>query len=270
MPTVFDSPPTGAPFGPGFIVGVHSTTIGPFLPPLEWDIHWTPDNGHDGDVIFGAYDITDPHSAFSTRFPIPGAVPSPTPFAKQGTSGTLLARLVQQGVELERASLPVTAEWQIGALTQLGIKSSSGGALTEEQATQLQETWSSSFPAVSLDALTLEEISSGPQGGVVAANLGAWIYGVIVRIRSVPPEFRFDTADGDYWVRSLAVVRIYRGSDLWKRVPVHTSSKIVSFVDEGLVVAVSTIVPIQWLLQISVQVSFAEGVLGQVYLMSAP
>ena len=145
-----------------------------------------------------------------------------------------------------------------------------GGALTPIQSQQLAETHESTFPAISLDSLTLEEISSGPQGGVVAANLGAWIYGVLVRIRSVPPDFRVDTADGDYWVRSLAVVRIYRGSDLWKRVPVHTSSKIVSFVDEGLVVAVSTIVPVQWLLQISVQVSIAEGVLAQVYLMSTP
>lgn len=270
MPVVFVDPPSGAPFGPGFTVSVTSTTIGPFLPPLEWDIHWFPDDGHDEEQIFGEYTISDPHATFSTTFPIPKAIPHPTAHATQGTTGVLLARLMQQGVELERSSIPVKAEWLIGAQFQLGQSTSSGGALTEEQSVQLQETWQSSFPAISLDSLTLEEISSGPQGGVVAANLGAWIYGVLVRIREVPPEFRFDTADGDYWVRSLAVVRIYRGSDLWKRVPIHTSSKIVSFVDEGLTVAVATILPLQWLIQLSVQVSFAEGVLGQVYLMNQP
>jgi hypothetical protein len=153
-------------------------------------------------------------------------------------------------------------------LRELSVGSS--GGLTDTQATQLEQTHASTFPTISMDAMLLEEISSGPQGGVVAAQLGAWIMGVIVRIANVPPEFHVNTADGDYWTRSLAVVRIYRGSDLWKRVPVHTSSKIITFVDEGLVAAVTSILPLQWLLQISVQVSFAEGVTGQVFLMSAP
>jgi hypothetical protein len=94
--------------------------------------------------------------------------------------------------------------------------------------------------------------------------------GVIVRIATVPPEFHVNTADGDYWTKGLAVVRIYRGTDLWKRVPVHTSSKLITFVDEGLVAAVTSVLPLQWLLQISVQVSFTEGVTGQVFLMNAP
>lgn len=146
----------------------------------------------------------------------------------------------------------------------------SNGALTPEQALQLQEVHSQTFLSISLDALLLQELTNGPQGGVVAANLGAWIYGVIVRIAEVPPEFRVDTADGLYWARSLAVVRIYRGTDLWKRVPVHTESKLISFVEEGLVSAVAAIVPLQWLLQISIQVSFAEGVTGRVFLMTEP
>lgn len=143
----------------------------------------------------------------------------------------------------------------------------SGGALTEEQAQQLQETHASTFPAISLDALLLQELTSGPQEGFVGAQLAAWIAGVIVRIAEVPAEYRVDTADGDYWVRSLAVVRIYRGSDMWKRVPVHTSSKLIDFQEEGLVSAVASILPLQWLLQMSVQVWFAPGVTGQVFLL---
>lgn len=145
-----------------------------------------------------------------------------------------------------------------------------GGVFTPEQSQQLEETHAQSWLSTTIDALTLSEISDGPQGGVVAANLAFWIFGVIVRIATVPPEFHVNTADGDYWTRSLAVVRIYRGIDLWKRVPVHTSSKIVSFVEEGLVVAVSSATMTQWLTQISVQVSFAEGVTGQVFLMRTP
>lgn len=270
MPTIITTPVPNAPFGPGFTFVVQTNTIGPFNGPITWDIHWTPDTGHDGEEIIGQYDVADPHSPFSTTFPIPAAIPRPTEHATQGTTGTFLARLLVNGDEAERASVAVRAEWLIGAQFQLGQKTGSGGALTEEQALQLQETHDSTFPAISLDALTLQELTSGPQGEFVAAQLGAWIYGVLVRIAEVPPEFRVDTADGDYWVRSLAVVRIYRGSDLWKRVPVHTSSKLISFVEEGLVTAVAAILPVQWLLQISVQVSFAPGVLGQVYLLNNP
>ena len=145
-----------------------------------------------------------------------------------------------------------------------------GGALTPLQSQQLDETHASVFPSISMDALTTIELTNGPQGDFVAAQLGVWIMGVIVRIAAVPPEYRVNTADGDYWTRSLAVVRIYRGSDLWKRVPVHTSSKLIDFTEEGLVSAVAANLPLQWLLQISVQVSFAPGVLGQVFLMRNP
>lgn len=270
MPTIITLPPSGGPFGSGFVLSLHSDTIGPFLPPLEWNVTWTPDITHDTEGHLAAYSTDDPHNPIVKFFPEQGVVLPTTPHAAEGSDGTLLARLVQQGVEIERASIPVRASWQIGSLYQLGQRTSSGGALTPAQSTQLEQTHASTYPTISMDALFLEEISSGPQGGVVAANLGAWIYGVIVRIATVPEDFRVDTADGDYWFRSLAVVRIYRGSDLWKRVPVHTSSKIVTFVDEGLTAAVATIVPIQWLLQISIQVSFAEGVTGQVFLMLAP
>ena len=149
-------------------------------------------------------------------------------------------------------------------------ESSSGGALTPVQAQQLDETHASVFPAISMDSLLLQELTNGPQGDFVAAQLGVWIMGVIIRIAAVPPEFRVNTADGDYWVRSLAVVRIYRGSDLWKRVPVHTSSKLIDFTEEGIVSAVAANLPLQWLLQMSIQVSFAPGVTGQVFLMRNP
>lgn len=157
----------------------------------------------------------------------------------------------------------------VGLLPELlrELPTTTGGALTEEQSLQLSETHASTFPTISMDALTLQELTAGPQGGVVAAQLLTWIMGVIVRIAEVPPEFHVNTADGLYWTRSLAVVRIYRGSDLWKRVPVHTESKIITFIDEGLTSAVAAVLPLQWLLQISVQVTFAEGVTGQVFLM---
>jgi len=78
------------------------------------------------------------------------------------------------------------------------------------------------------------------------------------------------TPDGDYWVKTLAVVRIFRGSDLWMRVPIHTSDKIVPLTGEGFAAAVVEVLTNLWLLNMSVQVSFLEGVLGEVFLMHFP
>lgn len=269
MPIVVTYPPSGAPFGPGFLIQFNTTTIGPFQDP-SWRVIWTPDDGFDGEVLNWTYSTADPHAVFTEFWQQRGQVPLQTAHAKQGTTGHLVVSLFSAAIESETITVPVQAEWLIGNQFQLGQATQESGALTPTQAQQLEQTHESTYPAVSLDALTLSELTAGPQGGVVAAQLALWIFGVIVRIATVPPEFRVDTADGDYWVRSLAVVRIYRGSDLWKRVPVHTSSKMISFVDEGLIVAVASITTLQWLAQISIQVSFAEGVTGRVFLMRAP
>lgn len=269
MPIVVSQPPSGAPFGPGFQFTVSTTTIGPFQDP-SWRVEWTPDDGFDGEILHWTYAAGDPHTSFSAIFQQLGQIPLQTTHAKQGTTGHLKIALFSGAIESETTSIPVTAEWQIGNLFQLGQKVGQSGALTPVQADQLQQTHESVFPAISMDSLTLQELTSGPQGGFVAAQLAVWIMGVIVRIATVPEDYRVNTADGDYWVRSLAVVRIYRGSDLWKRVPVHTSSKLIDFTEEGLVSAVAANLPLQWLLQISVQVTFAPGVTGQVFLMRNP
>lgn len=270
MPTTIIIPPTGAPFGPGYDTQVVTTTIGPFFDP-QWQIQFVPDDVNDGERIIWSTPVVDPHIPAQIPFPKGNFFGFSRPHLRSGTTGHVTANLFSNGVEVESSSVAVVSNFQDGAIAQLQAQiSGPDGALTPIQAQQLLETHESTFPVVSMDALTLSEISSGPQGGVVSANLAGWIFGVIVRIASVPADYRVDTADGDYWVRSLAVVRIYRGSDLWKRVPVHTSSKLISFVDEGLVVAVASVTTLQWLLQISIQVSFAPGVTGQVFLMRTP
>lgn len=185
-----------------------------------------------------------------------------------GKTGRLDVELRDSTGVVDSGTVQVTIDNTSGQAALLPFVQAEGQALTSLQAEQLEETHASTFPAISLDSLTTTELTRGPEAGPVSANLSAWIYGVIVRIATVPPEYHVNTADGDYWTRSLAVVRIYRGADLWKRVPVHTSSKLIDFQEEGLVSAVTAILPLQWLLQISVQVTFAAGVTGQVYLIT--
>lgn len=145
-----------------------------------------------------------------------------------------------------------------------------GTGLTPIQAQQLDETHASTFPTELVDELTLTELTSGPSGGFVDAALPNAIFGVIVRIATVPPDLHVGTPDGNYWTRTLAVVRIYRGSDLWMRVPIHTSSKIVPLFGDVITAAVTTLTRTVWIIDMSVQVSFLEGVTGRVYLMRFP
>lgn len=270
MPIVIDPTP-GNVIAPAQIIIVRSDVVGPIPPDSNIQIDLFPVGSEQpcaGWAIpitqqVAALKLSQEHNNRQNMFsspPITGAV-------------TMKLTISSQAGTFDSGTVTGLTYNPVGLLPELLREFTAGTAgqgLTEEQSLQLSETHASTFPTISVDALTLQALTQGPQGGVVAAQLGAWIYGVIVRIAEVPPEFHVNTADGNYWTRSLAVVRIYRGSDLWKRVPIHTSSKLVSFVEEGIVSAVAAVLPIQWLLQISVQVSFAEGVTGEVFLMEAP
>lgn len=145
-----------------------------------------------------------------------------------------------------------------------------GGGLTDTQAQQLTNVERATALHQVLDALTLTEVTSGPTPDFVGANLVDTVFGVLIRLANIPPELQPITPDGDYWLPTLATVRIYRGSDLWIRAPIHTSSKIVSLEKEGLTVWATALTVTQWALQMTLQVNFLEGVTGQVFLMRFP
>lgn len=169
----------------------------------------------------------------------------------------------------------VTAPWDttrgLGIQSQEQRQSSITGGLTPIEAQQLQETHESTALNQLVDALTLQNLTpAGPSSGPINAFLPQPIFGVIVRIANVPVDLIPDTPDGDYWFPSLAVVRIFRGSDLWMRVPIHTSSKIIPLLNEGVVAAVSTAIANISILNLSLQVTFRAGVTGSVFLMNFP
>lgn len=267
MPTVI-TPPAGGVISPGISLQVVSDFIGPIEPGSHWEIiillrpEETTAERWSVPFISQVQQLTlsiANNTTSTTQVPLP-----------DGRSIDVVAQIRSGAGVVDSGTLP-SMTWQSTAtLTQL-LKELQGetgtGSFTEEDRALLTQTQEATFPAISMDALTLQEITSGPQGGFVASFLNVWIMGIIVRIAEVPPDLVPSTADGDYWFKSLAVVRIYRGSDLWKRVPVHTSSKLIDFVEEGLVTAVTSVLPLQWLLNMSVQVSFSEGVTGQVFLM---
>jgi hypothetical protein len=142
--------------------------------------------------------------------------------------------------------------------------------LTPLQAQQLQEVHDQTFLSKVIDALTLVEITNGPTGDPVTQFLVAWNFGIIVRLTTIPDGLAPITPDEQYWLPTLATVRLFRGNDLWLRVPIHTPTKLIPFANENLIVALSAITPTQWALQLTVQVNFLPGVEGQVFRMVFP
>jgi hypothetical protein len=219
-----------------------------------------PASGTGGRVTLGANTETtgtvDPQAQFRTDDQVE------TNVSIQDSTGTT--------TDTGQMTIPWDAESGLGTLITFRSGTGSSTGLTPEQSLQLSQTWDSTFPSVLLDALLLEPLAATPNGGPQNSNLASWIWGVIVRIADVPTDLIPATPDGDYWFESLAVVRIFRGADLWKRVPIHTSSKMVSLADDNVSAAIAAIPAGQWLAQMSVQVTFRPGVTGLAYLMKQP
>jgi hypothetical protein len=136
---------------------------------------------------------------------------------------------------------------------------------------QLQQTQQATWPQHVVDNLLTPFLGSGSADLPINANLTTPVFGVIVRLTSIPPELEAQTPDGDYWVKTLAVVRIFRGSDLWLRVPIHTSSKLINLWIEGLSLGLAdAVLQAGWLLDLTLQTTFLPGVTGDVFLMRVP
>lgn len=122
-----------------------------------------------------------------------------------------------------------------------------------------------------LDALTLIEISAGPTALPVTADVSnQWVFGVIVRITTIPSNLQPFTPDGDWYVPDLAVLTIFRGTDKARRVPIHTSSHmeypLPGYADAAVKEFTLGTQP-PWS---SVEVDFMPGAAGRVYLMGFP
>jgi len=167
--------------------------------------------------------------------------------------------------------LPWHATTGLGSQAQaLAVEHGSGGGLTTDQAQQLAEIHQSTFPSQLIDNITLFPLTNGPEAGPINSFLSDVCFGCIVRLASIPTPPEPQTPDGDYWLKTLAVVRVFRGSDLWLRVPVHTSNRMIPFQVNWLVASVDILTANNWLLNMSIQVTFLPGVTGEVFLMRFP
>lgn len=134
----------------------------------------------------------------------------------------------------------------------------------------VQQTIAEFFSGKSLELLTLLEITDGPTGEqVVEPNVTLW-YGVIIRVTTIPPSMSPHTPDGDYYLPDLAVLRLFRGSDLWIRRPIHTSSWIEENLASITLATISGFGLRGFPPEVTMYVDWAFGVQGQVFLMRFP
>lgn len=273
MPITINPQNPGNLIGPGLVVRAQSSLIGPLPTTTVWDFQInTP---ADEQLVYKCRILSQGNPTFLT-LQIPNSAKqsetSPTIAVPENNSVTINVNVQEAGAGPADDTGTTTAVWSNTAgLTEM-IKQTVGtqGGLTPELATQIDETWQSTAQVIAVDSTVPATGPGSLPGGVISAVMPVPIFGIIVRITQLPDDLVASTPDGDYFFPSLAVARIFRGSDLWMRVPVHTSSKMIPLFGDVITAAVATITAATWLAQMSYQVSFREGVAGTVTEMRFP
>lgn len=275
VPVTIHPPAPNSLAGPWISVALESDFIGPLPIGSFWRIQLY--TSPEPNPLFTSWDADqDTASPFSShllydRRPLRRSALNTSVSIKAGDQVHITAELRSPSSVLDSGTITIPWDPVIGQQAlPTQIQAGTGGGLTNEQALQLSQTHVSTFTDQLVDTLTLIPLTAGPSPGPINTVLTDTVFGVIVRLASIPPDLVAGTPDGDYWTKTLAVVRIFRGSDLWKRYPIHTSSKLISFASENIVAAVTALTATQWLLNMTMQVTFLPGVTGQVFLMRFP
>ena len=259
--------------GPGLSARYTSDFVGPLLSGAHFIVNFYADT--DATELYTSYTIPTQDKTVQLTPLIPNDGASIFTQFNLAHQQPMAAKVfLHDGQSLvDQSTIPLHWDAQSGVpfLLRFPVQGGGQGGLTPQQDQALTEVHESTFPTHVIDALTLTDLTpNGPSPGPVNQQLLTPIFAVIVRIATVPVELTPSTPDGDYWVPTLAVVRIFRGADLWIRAPIHTSSKIVSLQSDWLQVGVTAVWGSTWPLQLSLQTTMLEGVTAQVFLMNVP
>jgi len=121
-----------------------------------------------------------------------------------------------------------------------------------------------------LDLLTLDELSSGPSGDPVRAQIAFWFYGVIVRATTIPEEMVPKTPDEQWYFPDLAVLRVFRGSDLVYRRGIHTPTFMTENPWQWGFMPLNELPILGVPFETTIAVDWRVGVEGQVFLQRFP
>ena len=109
-----------------------------------------------------------------------------------------------------------------------------------------------------------------PPGGHIQTSLISWKYGVLVRMTQIDPALVPQTPDNDYYVKTLAVVRVFSGTDVLLRVPIHRSSQIVPLEETANLLQLALASLGLWKPGLTLEVDFEANCAGHVFLLDRP
>ena len=126
------------------------------------------------------------------------------------------------------------------------------------------------FSGHSLDDLNRDELTSGPTCAPFRTTIDVPIYGIIVEITTIAPELAPTTPDNEWYREDLAVIRMYRESDLFLRAGVHTSSIRIDQPIQFLQPLLDPLSLIGVYPTFTVDVDWRTGCCGRVYAILSP
>lgn len=273
MPITITPQNNGGFVGPGLSLKLQTDFIGPLPSTNVWTVSITEPT--EGPFLWEAQWRDQSNPAIVTpaiRDSRTTVMPRSDLVFADGSSTTVSVVIQPSGGGAAADSGTTTAPWSSTAGLANIVESQIAGkaTLTPEQSTQLQQTWQSTAQVIPVDSTIPFDLGPLPPGEVISGVLPVPIFGLIVRVTVIDPALRPSTPDDDYWFTDLAVARIFRGTDLWMRVPVHTSSKMIPFFSDAITAALSTVTAATWVAQMSYQVSFRPGCAGTVTEMRFP
>jgi hypothetical protein len=273
VPITIITPPAGAFLSAGQFVQWQSDFIGPLLLPAHLEMTLSRDI--EGAQKIGSVEIgvttTSGLEQLMSRQPSEWTAGFYT--AAAGETVYLIMQLVEEQTGDQVDEGHPSFIWAPGSsdallLPQFMGSGSSGFTSTDRATLQATHDWS--VPASFIDQLTLTEISPGETSLPVQAPLTTWSYGVLIRLTQVPPTAVFNTPDDGYCVKTLAVMRLFRGTDLLLRVPIHRTSQIIPFDGNGVILRIFTAEVDMWAPGLTIEVDFGPSTAGHVYLLKLP
>ena len=277
--------------GPGIPLLLQSTATIPTGVPLQWSVNWFPPGG--GPVA--AFHVDSFAFTGSTQIVVPWTTHISPVINSVGTAVTddsipltsTLNRL-DTGAAIDTGSTTQVVDFATGIPNQIALQTFPTGGLTTAQATQLQQTHDATqivvtrptgqttvplgqlFSMPTLDALTLTQVTTGPTPDFASVSLPNNAVGVIIRITSIGPGYAATSPDDSYFIPELAVARFFRGTDLVARIGIHTVSRFIYPIPGAWAEWTTTLFGGDLPPDMSVQVNFAAGNLGELFFTALP
>lgn len=273
MPIVITPLPPASTFTPAQGITWSSDFPGPLPVDSQWNVKLSTDT-EGQQVVWQAVFSTQGLRDGSARLmqTVQGVTGAGSAIAVNQAPVSVIVELTDRGI-VQDSGL-TTRPWDdaTGLPSQIALlPTASSSGLTPSQAQELKESRDATWPAHLVDQLAVQSLGVGNSQLPIAANLDTPVFGVIVRLNTIPAGLSPQTPDQLYFTKTLASVLVFRGSDIWLRVPVHTPSKLINLWIEGLALGLAdAVLNAGWLLQLSLQVFFLEGVAGEVLLMRTP